>query len=58
MDRVRFCVRGVGQESVDRLRAVSRSSRLPMGAIFDECVEVYWDSLDEEDDEDEIDTET
>ena len=57
MDRVRFCVRGAGLESVTRLRAVSRSSRLPMGAIFGECVEVYWNWLDDEDDEDEIDTE-
>lgn len=49
-DRKQVTIRAVKTATYERLQEVKRTSRTPLGALLDEAVELWWDSLPEEED--------
>ena len=48
-DRKQVTIRAVKTATYERLKEVKKVSRTPLGALLDEAVELWWDSLLEED---------
>jgi len=48
-ERKQITVRAVKTATYARLQAVKSVSRMPLGALLDEAVELWWDSLAEVD---------
>lgn len=46
-DRKQITVRAVRNETYRRLQEVKETSRIPLGALLDEAVEYWWNSLPE-----------
>ena len=46
-DRKQVTIRAVKSVTYERLRAVKQVSRVPLGALLDEAVEHWWNSLPE-----------
>lgn len=49
-DRKQITIRAVKTATYARLQEVKQVSRMPLGALLDEAVEMWWDSLPEADD--------
>jgi hypothetical protein len=46
-DRKQVTIRAVRKVTYERLREVKEASRIPLGALLDEAVEQWWNSLPE-----------
>ncbi len=46
-DRKQVTIRAVKTATYDRLREVKEQTRMPLGALLDEAVEHWWESLPE-----------
>lgn len=46
-DRKQITVRAVKRSTYERLKEVKETSRTPLGALLDEAVEQWWNSLPE-----------
>lgn len=47
-ERKQVTIRAVKTATYERLQQVKETSRTPIGALLDEAVELWWDSLPEE----------
>lgn len=50
-DRKQVTIRAVKEMTYERLRDVKETSRIPLGALLDEAVDLWWNSLPEAEDE-------
>lgn len=49
-DRKQVTIRAVKKVTYERLREVKEVSRIPLGALLDQAVEHWWNSLPEAED--------
>jgi hypothetical protein len=49
-DRKQVTIRAVKKVTYERLKEVKETSRIPLGALLDEAVEHWWNSLPEAED--------
>ena len=50
-DRKQITIRAVKKITYARLQEVKQTSRVPLGALLDEAVDLWWNSLPEEQEE-------
>ena len=54
-DRKQITVRNVKCLSYERLQEVRETSRIPLGLLLDEAIELWWHQLPEEQEEEQTD---